>query len=44
MHRIDSALRVNPGTKLRRNMGVDPEDHGTTTAWLTRLLANRRQA
>ena len=44
VHYIDSELLANPRTKPRRNVGVYPEDHVATTAWLTRLLANRKQA
>jgi hypothetical protein len=41
---IHSELSANPRTKFRRNVGVEPKDHVATTAWLTRLLANRKQA
>jgi len=44
VHRVHSELPANPPTKDRRDVGVQPEDHGRTTAWLTRLLANRKQA
>lgn len=44
VHRIEGELAANPRTELRGNVSIDPEDHGTTTAWLTRLLANRKQA
>jgi hypothetical protein len=44
VHRIHGELFANPRTKLRRNVGVEPKDHVATTAWLTRLLANRKQA
>ena len=44
VHDVQGELSANPWTKLRRNVGIHPQDHGTTTAWLTRLLANRKQA
>jgi hypothetical protein len=44
VHCIHSKLPANPRTEFRRNVGVEPEDHVATTAWLTRLLANRKQA
>ena len=44
VHRIHGKLPANPATNTWRNMGIHPQDHGTTTAWLTRLLANRKQA
>jgi hypothetical protein len=44
VHCIQGELPANPRTKLRRDVGIHPEDHGTITAWLTRLLANRKQA
>jgi hypothetical protein len=44
VHRIQTKLPANPRTKLRRDVGVHPKYHVATTAWLTRLLANRKHA
>jgi hypothetical protein len=44
VHYLQAELPANPRTKLWGDVRIHPEDHGTTTAWLTRLLANRKQA
>jgi hypothetical protein len=44
VHCVQGELPANQWTKLRRDVRIHPENHGTTTAWLTRLLANRKHA
>lgn len=44
VHGVQRELPANPATNTWRNVGIHPQDHGRTTEWLTRLLANRRHA